>query len=33
MVMYKCDRCDKLFNHKGDYTRHINRKNHVKTDH
>jgi uncharacterized C2H2 Zn-finger protein len=26
MVIYKCDRCNKVFNHKGDYTKHLNRK-------
>lgn len=26
MVTYKCDRCDKVYNHKGDYLRHLNRK-------
>ena len=24
-VSYKCDRCTKIFNHKNDYRRHINR--------
>ncbi len=27
MVSYKCDRCNKIFTHKNDYRRHINRKN------
>ncbi len=27
MITYKCNRCDKLFNRKTDYTRHLNRKN------
>jgi len=27
MVSYKCSRCGKIFNHKGDFTRHKNRKN------
>ena len=26
-IIYKCDRCDKLFNHKNDFRKHINRKN------
>jgi hypothetical protein len=27
MVTYNCDRCKKSFDHKNDYTKHINRKN------
>lgn len=27
MVIYKCDRCNKIFSHKGDFNRHTNRKN------
>ena len=30
MVLYICSLCNKKFNHKGDYTRHINRKNKCK---
>ena len=26
MIIYKCDKCDKSFNHKNDYIKHKNRK-------
>ena len=26
MVTYKCERCHKIFNHKGNYKSHLNRK-------
>jgi len=32
MVTYKCDICDKEFNHKGNYDRHKNRKNSCKNN-
>ena len=30
-IEYKCDKCGKIFNHKNDYNRHLNRKNPCKT--
>ena len=31
MTNYKCNRCNKLYSHKGDYTKHLNRKIPCKT--
>ena len=32
MVSYICDKCNKIFGHKVDYTRHVNRKRPCKSD-
>src|SRR6187551_1375812 len=32
MVTYNCEKCNKIFNHKSDYIRHINRKTPCKSD-